>query len=141
MKKSNMINVSAEFVIEALQARFDEVENLWGCPASWSLWDKALDMVAECGLAENVTSPSIFVDNYLINGDFTSKKDESGFWIAETSLDGKITTLIDQMNNETDLNEIYNLQDLIKDLITDAWNEYCRDNALIYNDDFACLSF
>lgn len=136
-----MINVSAEFVIDALQARFDEVESLWGCPASMSLWDQALDMVAECGLAENVTSPSIFVDNYLINGDFTSKKDDSGYWIAETSLDGEITTLIDQMHNETDQNEIDNLQDLINDLITNAWNEYCENNALIYNGEYACLSF
>lgn len=136
-----MINVSVEFVIDALQARYDDVKELWGCQASHELWDQALQLVEECGLGEHVTSPSIYVDNYLINGDFTSKKDDEGYWIPETSLDGEITALIDQMHNETDSNEIDNLQNLINDLINDAWDEYCQDNALIYNDDFACLQF
>ena len=139
--KTNMINVPVEFVIDALQSRYDDVKELWGCDASEALWDQALQLVEECGLGSNITSPSIYVDNYLVNGDFTSKKDDNGYWIPETSLDGEITALIDQMHNETDLNEIDNLKDLINDLITDAWNEYCQDNALIYNDDFACLCF
>lgn len=139
--KTNMINVPVEFVIDALQARYDDVKELWGNDASEALWDQALQLVEECGLGENVTSPSIYVDNFLINGDFTSKKDDEGYWIAETSLDGEITALIDQMHNETDQNEIDNLQNLINDLIIDAWNEYCQDNALIYNADFACLQF
>ena len=67
MKKSNMINVPVEFVIDALQARYDEVKDLWGCDASASLWEQALQLVEDCGLGENVTSPSIHVDNYLIN--------------------------------------------------------------------------
>lgn len=136
-----MINVSVEFVIDALQARYDDVKELRGCQAAHKLWDQALQLVEECGLGENVTSPSIYVDNYLINGDFTSKKDDSGYWISETLLDGEITALIDQMHNETDQNEIDNLQDLIDDLINDAWDKYCQDNAIIYNGDFACLCF
>ena len=73
MKKSNMINVPVEFAIDALQARYDEVKELWGCDASASLWGQALQLVTECGLGENVTSPSIYVDNYLINGEFVAK--------------------------------------------------------------------
>ena len=52
MKKSNMINVSVEFVIDALQARYDEVKELWGCDASAALWEQALQLVEECGLGE-----------------------------------------------------------------------------------------
>lgn len=138
---NNMINVPVEFVIDALQARYDDVKDRWGNDASEALWEQALQLVEECGLGSNITSPSIYVDNYLVNGDFTSKKDDSGYWISETSLDGQITALIDQMHNETDQNEIDNLQDLIDGLITDAWDEYCQDNALIYNDEYACISF
>ena len=73
MKKSNMINVPVEFAIDALQDRYDDVKDLWGCDASASLWEQALQLVEECGLGENVTSPSIYVDNYLINGEFVAK--------------------------------------------------------------------
>ena len=116
MKKSNMINVSVEFVIDALQARYDEVENLWGCDASASLWDQALQLVAECGLGDNVTSPSIYVDNYLINGEFVSKIADVEHWLDSN-----------QPNGANDLDE--------------AWGEYCQDNALIYNDEYACIQF
>ena len=110
------IEVSANFVTEALQARYDEVENLWGCPASMSLWDQALDVVAECGLGEHVTSPSIFVDNYLVNGEFVSKIADVEQWLDSN-----------QPNGEKDLDE--------------AWQEYCENNAILFNDDYACLRF
>ena len=114
--KTNMIDVSVEFVIDALQARFDEVVNKWGCDASESLWDQALDIVAECGLGEHVTSPSIFVDNYLINGEFVSKIADVEQWLDAN-----------QPNGEKDLDE--------------AWQEYCENNAILFNDDYACLRF
>ena len=120
--KSNMINVSVEFVIDALQARYDDVKELWGNDASEALWEQALQLVEECGLGENITSPSIYVDNYLINGDFTSKRDDLEYWISETSYsDTNYESCEDTFNN--------------------AWDEYCQDNALIYNEDFACLQF
>ena len=109
------IEVNANFVTEALQARYDEVVNEWGCDASESLWDQALDIVAECGLGEHVTSPSVFVDNYLINGEFVSKIADVEHW-----LDGN------QPNGEKDLDE--------------AWQEYCENNAILFNDDYACLN-
>ena len=110
------IEVNANFVTEALQARYDEVKELWACDASMSLWDQALDVVAECGLGEHVTSPSIFVDNYLINGDFVSKMADVDRWLADN-----------QPNGEKDLDE--------------AWQEYCENNAILFNDDYACLRF
>ena len=67
-------NVSLDFIIGALQSRYDNVSNLWGGEAAHQLWQQALDVVAECGIGDNVTSPSIFVDNYLINGEFVSKE-------------------------------------------------------------------
>ena len=116
MKKSNMINVTVEFVIDALQARYDDVKDLWGCDASAALWEQALQLVEECGLGENVTSPSIYVDNYLINGEFVSKIADVEHWLDSN-----------QPNGANDLDV--------------AWEEYCQDNALIYNGDYACLCF
>ena len=66
---NNTFNVSIDFIIEALQARYDNVSNLWGGEAAHELWEQALNMVEECGIGDNVTSSSIFVDNYLINGE------------------------------------------------------------------------
>ena len=137
---TRMIEVNAEFVIAALESRYEDVKELWGCQASHDLWEQALSLVEDAGLG-SCSSPSAYVDNYLINGEFTSKKNDSGYWIAETSLDGQILALIDQMHNEADQNEIDNLRELISDLIAEAWNEYCQDNALIYNDQYACLQF
>ena len=116
MKKSNMIQVSVEFVIHALQARYDDVKDLLGCDASASLWEQALQSVAERGLGENVTSPSIYVDNYLVNGEFVSKIADVEHWLDSN-----------QPNGANDLDE--------------AWDEYCQDNALIYNDEHACIRF
>ena len=111
-----MIQVSVEFVIDALQARYNDVKDLWGCDASAALWEQALQSVAERGLGENVTSPSIYVDNYLVNGEFVSKIADVEHWLDSN-----------QPNGAHDLDE--------------AWNEYCQDNALIYNGEYACLCF
>ena len=116
------IEVNANFVTEALQARFDEVVDKWGCDASESLWDQALDMVADCGLGEHVTSPNIFVDNYFINGDFVSKTEDVAHWVSETSYS--------DANYES-----------CEITFNDAWQEYCENNAILFNDDYACLSF
>ena len=116
MKKSNMINVPVEFVIDALQARYDEVKEVWGCDASALLWEQALQSVAERGLDKNVTSPSIYVENYLINGEFVSKIADVEHWLDSN-----------QPNGANDLDE--------------AWEEYCQDNALLYNDEYACIQF
>ena len=116
MEKPNMIQVQVEFVIDALQARYDEVKEMWGCDASASLWEQALQSVAERGLGENVTSPSIYVDNYLVNGEFVSKIADVEHWLDSN-----------QPNGANDLDE--------------AWEEYCQDNALIYNDEYACIQF
>ena len=111
-----MIQVPVEFVIDALQARYDEVENMWGCDASAALWEQALQLVEDCGLDKNVTSPIIYVDNYLVNGEFISKIADVEHWLDSN-----------QPNSANDLDE--------------AWNEYCQDNALIYNDEYACIQF
>lgn len=109
------IEVNANFVTEALQARYDEVKELWACDASMSLWDQALDMVAECGLDKHCASPSIFVDNYLINGEFVSKIADVEQWLDDN-----------QPNGGKDLDE--------------AWQEYCENNAILFNDEYACLN-
>ena len=115
------IEVNANFVTEALQARYDEVKELWACEASSSLWDQALDIVAECGLGEHVTSPSIFVDNYLVNGEFVSRED-----LRDCESRGIIITCDDENG------------DFVSD---EDWDHFCENNAMLFNDQFACLKF
>ena len=119
--------VSIDFIIDALQARYDNVKELWGGEAASELWEQALAMVEDCGIGENVTSPSIFVDNYLINGEFVSKEDDKQHW-----LDCDYETLSE------DDKEVYECE---AEYIEQKWQEYVTDNACLYNDNYACLGF
>ena len=119
--------VSVDFIIDALQSRYDNVKDIWGGNAANGLWEQALSMVEECGIGDNVTSPSIFVDNYLINGEFVSKKDDKQFW-----LDCEYDDLSE------DDKEFYECE---AEYIEQKWQEYCSENAMLYNDEYACLSF
>ena len=110
-------NVPLPFIIDALQSRYDNVKDLWGCEASHQLWQNALQIVEECGIGDNVTSPSIFVDNYLINGEFVSKEDDKQWWLDCDS------------------------DSLSEDEIDEKWLEYCQNNACCHNNEYACLSF
>ena len=110
-------NVSVYFIIDALQARYDEVSGLWASHAARDLWQQALDVVQECGIGDNVTSPSIFVDNYLINGEFVSKDEDKQWWL----------------DCEYD--------DLSSAEIDEKWNDYCEKNACLYNKNYACITF
>ena len=114
---NNTFNVSIDFIIGALQARYDNVKELWGGDAAHELWEQALSMVEDCGIGDNVTSPSYFVDNYLINGEFVSKEDDKNWWLDCDS------------------------DELSQDEIDEKWLEYCQNNACLYNDEYACLSF
>ena len=120
-------NVSVDFIIDALQSRYDNVKELWGGAAAQDLWQQALDVVAECGIGDNVTSPSIFVDNYLINGEFVSKDEDKQWW-----LDCEYENLSDDDKEFYECDAEYTEQ---------KWNEYVTNNACLYNDNYACLSF
>jgi hypothetical protein len=120
-------NVTTDFILDALQARYDNVKDLWGGDASTELWEQALSMVEECGIGDNVTSPSIFVDNYLINGEFVSKEDDLQWW-----LDCEYPDLPDDDKTYYECEAEY---------IEQKWEEYCSENAMLYNDSYACLSF
>ena len=115
--ENQTFEVSAQFIIDALQARYDEVSGLWASYAAHDLWQQALDVVQECGISDNVTSPSIFVDNYLINGEFVSKEDDKQWWL--------------------DCDDV----ELSEKEIDEKWLEYCKKNACLYNDNYACLGF
>ena len=119
--------VSIDFIIDALQSHYDNVKEVWGGDAAHELWEQALQMVEECGIGDNVTSPSIFVDNYLINGEFVSKEDDMKWW-----LDCDYETLSD------DDKEYYECE---AEYIEQKWLEYCQNNAMLYNDNYACLGF
>ena len=120
-------NVSIDFIIDALQLRYDNVKEFWGCDAAHQLWEQALAMVEDCGIGDNVTSPSIFVDNYLINGEFVSKEDDKKHW-----LDCEYENLSDDDKLHYECDAEY---------IEQKWDEYVTNNACLYNDNYACLSF
>ena len=119
--------VSIDFIIDALQLRYDNVKELWGCDAAHKLWEQALSMVEDCGIDDKVTSPSIFVDSYLINGEFVSKEDDKKHW-----LDCEYENLSD------DDKLFYECE---AEYIEQKWDEYVTNNACLYNDNYACLSF
>lgn len=120
--KTRMIEVNVEFVIAALESRHEAVKELWGNEASAALWEQALSLFEECGLGK-CSSPSEYVDNYLINGEFVNR-----FNISKNDCN--------YYGIEFDLSE----DDEI--IINDGeWNQFCQDNALIYNDEYACLQF
>ena len=119
--------VSIQFIIEALQSRYDNVSKLWGGEAAHELWEQALSMVEECGIGDNVTSPSIFVDNYLISGEFVSKEGDKKDW-----LDCEYDDLSDDDKTYYECEAEY---------IEQKWREYVTNNACLYNDNYACLSF
>ena len=117
MSKNITFNVSREFVITSLQSRFHDVKDLFGNKASRQLWTQVLEVVEACGIGDNVTSSSDFVDNYLVNGEFVSKKDDAHWWLGCDS------------------------EELSEDETREKWLEYCENNACLYNDEYACLSF
>ena len=119
--------VSIQFIIDALQSRYDNVKDRWGGEVAHQLWEQALSMVEECGIGDNVTSPSIFVDSYLINGEFVSKEDDKQHW-----LDCEYDDLSedDKLHYECEA-----------EYIEQEWLEYVTNNACLYNDNYACLSF
>lgn len=119
--------VSIQFIIDALQSRYDNVKELWGGEAAQQLWEQALSMVEDCGIGDNVTSPSYFVDNYLINGEFVSKEDDKQYWLD-----------CEYDNLSEDDKEFYECE---AEYIEQKWQEYVINNACLYNDDYACLSF
>ena len=120
-------NVSIQFIIDALQSRYDNVSNLWGGEAAHQLWEQALAMVEDCGIGDNVTSPSIFVDNYLINGEFVSKEDDKQYWLG---------CEYDDLSEDDKLH--YECE---AEYIEQKWQEYVTNNACLYNDEYACLGF
>lgn len=122
---NNQITVPIDFVIAALESRYDEVKSQWGNDASEALWEQALTLVAECGLGSNISSPSYFVDNYLINGEFVSREN---FYKSDCDSYG------------IELTEEQNEQGSYIELNDEQWEQVTQD-ALIYNDDYACLQF
>ena len=120
-------NVSIDFITDALQLRYDNVKELWGCDAAHKLWEQVLSMVEECGIGDNVTSPYIFVDSYLINGEFVSKEDDKKHW-----LDCEYENLSDDDKDFYECDAEY---------IEQKWDEYVTNNACLYNGDYACLGF
>ena len=119
--------VSIQFIIDALQARYDNVKELWGGEAAHQLWEQALDRIEECGIGDNVTSPSIFVDNYLIDGEFVSKEGDRQCW-----LDCEYDDLSEDDKEHYECEAEY---------IEQKWRGYCSENACLYNDNYACLGF
>lgn len=111
---NHTITVNADFVIAALEERVRVCESRgWWSEAAESLWSQVVELVEQCGLGENTTSPSEFVDNYCFNGDFISKED----WVEQ------------------------NREDCDEQEANEKWQKYCEDECLLHNEDFACRQF
>lgn len=81
--------VSSGFIIEALETFWDMREKhqpYWFSDASRSLKEQLFDMIEECGVCEEST-PSIIIDNFLINGDFIDRSADIKFKSEEVWLD------------------------------------------------------
>ena len=111
-------NVSIDFITAALDARFEDKKDQWGCEASIELWDNVLDIVTECGIGEKCGSPSEFVDNYLINGEFITR-------------DGLSAN--DARSYGIDLDDDGTVSHR-------AWSDFCSD-CIVSNADYACRQF
>lgn len=99
------MEVSKDFVVCALQARYDNVVKYWGCDASEALWNLTLDYLLKYRISNHShVTPMYLVDNYLVNGDFITRGEEE--------------------EEETD----------------QEWDRRCGD-AIVYNEQYACLSF
>lgn len=121
--------VSSNFIVEAVETFFDmRVQNCpdWVGQASSSLKENLLDFVEECGVGEDNTLSSV-VDNFLINGDFVSREDDEEEWLGDANITDCDGSPLDD--------------ELIEETKAELWAEYCQEKAIIYNDDFACLSF
>ena len=123
--KAQMIEVNVDFVIDALEMRYNDVKDQWGCEASHDLWQQALDLVRECGFS--CSSASEYVDNYLINGEFVSR---SEFYISDCASYGI----------ELDCDQVTIEGGSYVELTHEQWEQVTQD-ALIYNDEHACLQF
>ena len=111
-------NVSIDFITAALDARFEDKKDLWGNTASIDLWDNILDMITDCGIGEGCNSPSEFVDNYLINGEFITR-------------DGLSAN--DARSYGIELDDDGTVSD-------EAWSTFC-DECVVSNNDYACRQF
>ena len=115
--------VSYDFIVEAIETFFEMREKTtpnWISEASLSLKDDLLDLVEQCGVPPDAT-PSSIVDNFLLNGDFISLED----WEEEQGFN---------IDAETDQEEAHKIKN-------EAWQEFCQENCVLFNDEYACRSF
>lgn len=68
-----MISVHRDFVEAALEARYNDVKDLWGNQASHALCPQALELLLDACELHN--TPSYYVNNYLVNGDFIYREE------------------------------------------------------------------
>lgn len=111
-------NVNIDFITTAIDARFEDRKEQWGNTASIELWNDVLYVVSECGIGEKCSSPSEFVDNYLINGEFITREglseNDANSYGIELDDDGTVSH--------------------------GAWSDFCGD-CIVSNSDYACLRF
>lgn len=111
-------NVNIDFITAALDARFEERKDLWGNAASIDLWEDVLNMVNWRGIGESCGSPSEFVDNYLINGEFITREGLSQSDARSYGID---------LDDDGTVSH-------------GAWSDFCSD-CIVSNADYACLRF
>ena len=97
------VSIPMSDYIELLEERFKTAPQDWHSEAADSLWPQYIELIEDAGPGQNA-APSYVVDNYLINGEFISKKD----WAESYPESYK-----EYQGN---------------------WEQFCQDMAIIYNE-------
>lgn len=105
------ITISMDAYLDMLQNRFDTCPEDWHGVAKDALFQQLLEMIEDDGVYLDNADPAFVVDNYLINGEFVEREE----W-------------------EKTYPEMYKRYD-------GDWDEFCNDETILHNDDYACIQF
>lgn len=109
------ITISMDTYLKILEKELAEANDRWGKEASKSLTPYLLQLIEDVGGLGQNNDPDYIADNFVVNGEFISKEDD---FIPEN---GGYHNEYEQYNGN--------------------WEEFCSDNALVYNDEYCCLRF
>ena len=70
------VSIPMSDYIELLEERFKTAPQDWHSEAADSLWPQYIELIEQVGPGQN-TSPSVVVDNYLVNGEFVNREEFS----------------------------------------------------------------
>lgn len=110
VKADSMVSIPMEDYIEILRDRY-QMHKEWQTEGNRALLDQYLDLIADSGLGSE-TSPSVVMDNYMVNGEIVSKN--------EFTATGNYSNKFEEYDGN--------------------WEDFCENEGVIYNDEYCALS-